>query len=1542
MHCCKFFSAIIFIFSLFSAIPAFCEERFWEYPAQFTKTDSRFPSVISGTADSRDFSVLFYEDVDDKKSAIYLSAKITRDGKTWTDIPRFAGPYSYVGAVPDQYAAAVNDSGRLCVAVITGIGTLSVFSADVSAEQLSFSETKLQAIENPFLAPRIYKNSRGGFTLFSSQGQENSFSMLMATSENGVDWSNFESFQPSESTMNPFLPVLFAGKDSAENTVDKVIFQAQYNNGNRLVYQLYKTEFNPDAKTWSPAVLISDENSFFYAKDRQKFDSYNNQRPSVFSFDGKTYVAWERSYAAYDQPHIWFSEFDGETFVKNSIQELTSSGSARRPILFKTKSADDFSEKLAVVWFDNRRGFESVFFGEYENGSFDGSVISRTSVSSSFAYPVISGDGTELSFVWQQNASQKGKSNLYILEKDHSVPRPVLSGISFSEGKRYTAKRASAKIIPPDDSSGIAGYSWIFTQDKNAEVPAVRSKKSGDTKITANATADGFWYFKARAQDFAGNWSDAGSISYFRDTTPPLKPIVTAPKNDGAGFAASNTFSVRWTQNPADTDVAGYTWALQYIAGEPKDEKALAQALKKNASKLKSQKPPQTFMGKKQKSDYQNLRNGIYVFSVAAIDTVGNIGKSENIFIALNKYEAQTSVTAVEVDKNEFNEIFMTILGNDFTYHGTISEIYIDRDGSAPYDKILRLSDGDYVVNSTNRISAIRTRDLDEGDYRVGLFHTERGVFFTKKVFHVEQNGTVKFENEFDYKPLWKPFADSGKKKIDMPLVIFCLLFALAFLAAIAAGRGMQRTIIEMVWTKNDIIAIEEGKNMPRKKQVSNAKKHFSLRLKLVLFTVILVIMVVLLVALPLGFFMTRTQEKTLASGLSERVEVLLESLSSGVKAYLPLENILELSNLPAQISALPEAISATISGIPSGGGNTNLDYVWATNDEHISEKIDSELQYGISRFTDETLEKISLDFVELNAIVTEQAGAIADSIAELNAEGAELALNDDAESEKRMDELSTITMQLSARLTKMLSDISSNTTSSYPPYDDEIIDPSQNRYIFYKPVLYRQGSEQNYIRGIIFITVDTSNLIRSVANARKTVIFTSLSITIIAVIIGAIGALLVASVIVNPVKKLEKHVAMISGTKDKMKLAGKDIAISSNDEIASLGEKINEMTHGLVKAAEEEQLMMDGKSVQQAFLPLLPLGKGKMSISEFKGENLHFFGYYEGASLVSGDYFDYKMLDKKWFAVIKCDASGHGVPAALIVTVVATFFRKYFENWSFAKNGTRIGEVVLQINEFLATLGLQGKFAAICLCLINTQTSEVYVCNAGDNIVHIYDGEQKKMIVRQMFPNPAAGNMSAAFVRDVLMQELEFKVEKIQLKADDVLFLYTDGIEESTRKYRDSDFNEISEEEITDEGTPREHTELVDHEQMENERIHAIIEAVKARGTYVLEKKHNPLNAERLEFDFSSCDGNAQDIIIALASVEKVFRFYKPSDATASDTVRCDKKIDDFLQKHFNRYDFYCSQKNEAFESPVYVEYTFLREDEQLDDLTLLCASRF
>ena len=77
---------------------------------------------------------------------------------------------------------------------------------------------------------------------------------------------------------------------------------------------------------------------------------------------------------------------------------------------------------------------------------------------------------------------------------------------------------------------------------------------------------------------------------------------------------------------------------------------------------------------------------------------------------------------------------------------------------------------------------------------------------------------------------------------------------------------------------------------------------------------------------------MIETQRKDLTTGLTQRVEVLLNSLDSGSAPYLVLKDKLELANLPDLIKGMDEAKYATITDMD--------DKVWATNDPDIAGKV--------------------------------------------------------------------------------------------------------------------------------------------------------------------------------------------------------------------------------------------------------------------------------------------------------------------------------------------------------------------------------------------------------------------------------------------------------------------------------------------------------------------------------------------------------------------------------------------------------------------------
>jgi serine phosphatase RsbU (regulator of sigma subunit) len=352
---------------------------------------------------------------------------------------------------------------------------------------------------------------------------------------------------------------------------------------------------------------------------------------------------------------------------------------------------------------------------------------------------------------------------------------------------------------------------------------------------------------------------------------------------------------------------------------------------------------------------------------------------------------------------------------------------------------------------------------------------------------------------------------------------------------------------------------------------------------------------------------------------------------------------------------------------------------------------------------------------------------------------------------------------------------------------------------------------------------------------------------------------------------------------------------------------------------------LADAREIQKKFLPLDTDGDGNILNSGYKEtKNAVFFGCYEGANEMSGDYFDYLDLDGRYYAIIKCDIAGKGIPASLLMIQVATMFLNYFHRWKPDAKGIHIEELVYQINGFIEKRGFKGRFAAFTLCLFDSQSGALHFCNAGDNIIHILDSAEvyaKSIILPE---TPAAGILS----NDMVRSKGGYHVQTITLNRGDILLLYTDGIKESKRFFHDSKFRQMSEE-------------------MGTERINGILNAVMNKGIYTLRKSHTPEWDVDLQFDFSGCGNGVDEVIMALIAVEKIFRCYRacvtPKDRRASKEggVIVYKKIDAFLKSHFLQYRHYCVPSHECLVNTACLCYPNLREDEQYDDLSILGIKR-
>jgi hypothetical protein len=1512
---------------LATAPGASLEELYWEAPAPFSPALGSFPVA----AYTGQLAVIAWQEAESGAGGghIRVSAAVKTPGNPW-EIRRFiGGPYAYSGSEPAILSAAVDRQNRIFLAAAASSAQLELLVSDDGGR--TFSVRHLDNQTDSAVAPRIFPMAGGGYLLFVTRGRDQSLSLYHARSENGLDWTPFEPFVKDRDLQLNFLPA-----HVSLNGAEYVVFQSFAGGADAFpAFQLFIKSSNDGGRSWTAAERITAfQDPFMYTA--ASADRFDNQRAHLSAQAGKLYVAWERRYHT-NAPQIYGAAIAGDGTLTGPPERLNGeSAYCNNPIAFSYKG------ELMAAWFDNRRGANRVYLARKDGAVWKNEEVSGSAGDAYFARPVISGQDLHILY---QAASQR-TNRIYALHPDTTVAPPRLSAGNFENGRRSRGDRARLTWRSPQDSSGIRGYSYSWSQDERA-VPEQRVLSGpGDNGMECVAGEDGSWYFTIIAQDFAGNWSPPSRIEYIRDTTPPPAAGIIKPELDEQGFLPGNTFSLSWTPPPA-SDIAGYTWSLDYLGpaslfAAPHDGDFTAWV---NARYPEASPASPRIMEAGTSVSFENQDNGVWRFSVSPVDEAGNIGRRSSLVFRINKYVPHTFITYVDALQDEQGSLSIRIIGRGFLEGGAVRRIILDRNGVAPYDREYFLDRGDYRILSDREIAGLKIDTIDEGRYQILLDHPLRGMYRTAvPQIGVDETGTVKFG---DFSQAWEPswnVRPQGPFVLNTPFLVMAAAGLFGLLGLAAAVRGIISVLAEGAAARMEAAALLTGDSMPqeKKRRIKRLKRRgLGLRFKLASFTIVLVIAVVLLVSTPLYIRMIQTQQETLLKGLWDRSSVLLEGLASGARTYLPSGNSLELSYLPLQSAAIPEARYVTITGYGAASNTVFGDLVWATNDPDIRQKIDTaEFQAGVSRLADAVSPRLEGMARELNDQARSEVGDLNASIAGLTQEALSLAQRTDPASRRRVEDIQVSLRTFESRLNERLTAFG-KAIGSEPAFSTlQLPDDGNHTYIFFKPVIYRRGSEDVYFQGLIRLEISVDAIMEEITQSRRDLLMVISLVALFALIIGILGALVLSSLIIRPIRRLVSHVELIRDTEDKAKLEGVDIRVTSHDELAVLGSTINDMTHGLVKAAQAASDLTIGKEVQKKFIPLELDREGNKLTTGFKdAQNAQFFGYYEGAKGVSGDYFDYQDLDGRYYAIIKCDVAGKGIPAALIMIQVATMFLNYFKAWKPTPKGMRIEELVYQINDFIEAMGFKGRFAAFTLALFDSQTGLIRFCNAGDNIIHWYDASEGRMKALILPETPATGVLPNFMVES----KGGYSVQTITIDPGDILFLYTDGIEEAKRKFRDSDFREIP---CAEGGAPQD-TPHANHmvgqgdEEMGPDRVEGIINAVMNRRVYSLYKYHNPEGDLELRFDFSSCEGLVEEAIMAMVSVEKMFRLYKDPAATGDNRVLVDKKADEFLKAHFAQYRNYCSETREYSENATYMYYTHVMEDPQYDDLTILGIKR-
>jgi len=699
-----------------------------------------------------------------------------------------------------------------------------------------------------------------------------------------------------------------------------------------------------------------------------------------------------------------------------------------------------------------------------------------------------------------------------------------------------------------------------------------------------------------------------------------------------------------------------------------------------------------------------------------------------------------------------------------------------------------------------------------------------------------------------------------------------------------------------------------------------------SVRAKFIFFTIALCIFTILFISIPVVISFFRPYRELIAQGLLDRTKILLDNIDLNVRDYLKDTSKHDSEFLIFQDVVFDDVIYIVVTGRSSFPDRTGIDYILFANTDELDALIDTEGYCpGISRFCptgiDEIVDKITHIEIQANKIVSDHVL----TVQKLRQDDKRPLFQHHSETQYRYDIQKTIT-QMEAQLQHKLAVLVQHASGSFPAYTAESLTHNISKYLFYKPIIsYDKSSHTVSVKGIMFAYMSIEDILAKLKIEYRTIICSTMQVILAVLLFGILASWGLSAIFVKPIGALAAHAAMIQDTDDKETLRGKSVIIKSNDELGMLGQTINNMTEQIAAAAMLTKDLKFGKEIQKMFIPLelSPSGR-KLTTGSHRDLYCEFFGYYEGAHGVSGDYFDYIKLDSYHYAVIKCDVAGKGIPAALIMVEVATLFQNYFKEWRYQVDGYNLSPIVTRINDIIESHGFVDRFAAFSLCVINMYSGDAYFCNAGDNIVTIYSSQEKQLHSYALHTSSAAGAFSSKLVN----LKGGFPVERLHLNRGDILFLYTDGIEEAKRVIG-----------RVGGGSDQSYSTT---EEFGKERVKEVIEAVFAHSRFTLRKTKADSTYQEFDFDFSTCNGTMEEAIMALISVEKVFRMYTVSDVPLFDCVQVDKNIDSFLSKYFLQYPHYCKQKEP---NPIYSEYYYYRnikEDIQYDDLTVLAITRW
>jgi serine phosphatase RsbU (regulator of sigma subunit) len=182
------------------------------------------------------------------------------------------------------------------------------------------------------------------------------------------------------------------------------------------------------------------------------------------------------------------------------------------------------------------------------------------------------------------------------------------------------------------------------------------------------------------------------------------------------------------------------------------------------------------------------------------------------------------------------------------------------------------------------------------------------------------------------------------------------------------------------------------------------------------------------------------------------------------------------------------------------------------------------------------------------------------------------------------------------------------------------------------------------------------------------------------------------------------------------------------------------------------EQELKVARSIQQASLP--------KDVPELEGWEIT--SHYQPAREVGGDFYDFFELPNGRLGIVVGDATGKGVPAALVMANARSMLR------AVAQAFNSPGEVLRRVNEALVADVPANMFVTCFYAILEPESASLSYANAGHDLPYLHrtSGEAEELRATGM---PLG-----------LMPAMGYEEKETTLQAGETALFYSDGLVEA------------------------------------------------------------------------------------------------------------------------------------------------------------------